>query len=123
MRVYTVHARLGEEPVLVREGFSWIALLFPTLWFLANGLWVVALLHFALVVVLGVALPAALLPWVLLGLQLLVGFQARDARRWWLGRRGYVLAAVVTAADEDAALARAAAERQDLFVTPWGQAA
>ena len=43
MRVWTVHGRPASERkaprvVLVRDGFSWGAFLFPTIWFLWNGL-------------------------------------------------------------------------------------
>lgn len=115
MRIYTVHVRPGREPELVREAFSWGAMLLPTLWFLWNRMWLVALLHFVCVVVLSVVLPEAVGGWVLLAFQILVAMHARDLRRWTLARRGHALAAVVAATDEETAFARLAEQRPDLL--------
>ena len=115
MRIHTVHVRAGEEPVLVREGFSWTALAFPTLWFLVNRMWLVALLHLAAVVALGLLLPQAASGWVLAAVEVLVAIHARDLRRWTLRRRGFALAGVVAAANEEEAFLRLASERPDLF--------
>jgi len=118
MRIYTVHARAGQEPVLVREGFSLGALLLPTLWFLWNRMWLVALLHFLGVVAIGLLLPDAVSGWVALAFQLLVALHARDLRRWTLRRRGFALVGVVAAANEEAGFGRVAMERPDLFRGP-----
>lgn len=132
MRVWTVHARrpaeappgvehrraaprpAAAEPVLVREGFSWLAFLFSGLWFLAHGMWLVLALYLAGTLLLMALLPGSLAPWAALAVQLLVGFHARDLRRWTLARRGWRLTGVVVAADEDAAWARLLARRPEL---------
>ncbi len=122
MRVWTVHnppeappERGRRAPVLVREGsFAWLAFLFAGLWFLINRMWLVFVIYLALAVLLGVLLPDRIAPWVAFALQLLVGFHARDLRRWTLERRGWRLAGVVAAPDEDAAWARLFVERPDL---------
>lgn len=115
MRIHTVHVRAGEEPVLVREGFSLGALLLPTLWFLVNRMWLVAVLHLAAMVALALVLPQAVAGWVLAAAEILVALHARDLRRWTLARRGYALVGVVAAAKEEEAFLRLAAERPDLF--------
>ena len=66
MRAYTIHARPAGEAVLVREGFSWGALLLPTLWFLWNRMWLVAFAHLLLAVALGLLLPSGVGGWVAL---------------------------------------------------------
>jgi hypothetical protein len=122
MRIWTVHAppeappeRGQRAPVLTREGgFAWLAFLFAGLWFLVNRMWLVFVLYLALAVLLGVLLPDRIAPWAAFALQLLVGLSARDLRRWMLERRGWRLAGVVVARDEDAAWARLFAERPDL---------
>ena len=123
MRVWTVHippggdtpARQPAAPVLVREGFSWGAFLFGLPWLLANRLWLEAAGYLGLVLLLGALLPGyARLP-VLLGLELLLGLEARDLRRAALARRGWTEAHVVSEATEDLALARLLAARPDLI--------
>jgi hypothetical protein len=119
MRVWTVQVRppagqRAPKAVLVRDGFSWGALLVPTVWFLSNGLVALALLHFALVAVIGAVLPDAAAPFALVGLQLFIGFEARSLQSWWLGLRGFQPAAVLVARDADAAFLNLAAFRPDL---------
>jgi hypothetical protein len=130
MRVWTVHVppttdRMGRPsrraPLLVREGFSWGALLFGPVWFLAHRLWLPAVLWLAaaaaalLLARLGgaVVLPAA---------HFLLACHARDLWRRLLARRGYAQAHVVAEHDRDRALARLLAARPDL-ASAWGRAA
>lgn len=124
MRVWTVHLRQGHETILVREGFAWLAFLFPAVWFLVNRMWLVLVLYLALGALLGAAtqaLPEAVVAAGALTVQLLVGFHARDLRRWTLERRGWRLLGVVAAkGGEDEALARLYTGRPDLLA--WGAA-
>jgi len=99
MRIYTVHELSGapledKGIVLVREGFCWPAFAFNFLWLLWHRLWLVLLAYVALALVLSAAVewlnlaPAAAFV-SSLTLQLLLGFEANDLRRWTLARRGY----------------------------------
>ncbi len=114
MRFWTAHIRPGTAPVLVREGFSWGALLFGPVWLAAHRAWIAAVLTlvgFVLIIVLandgvGAALLAALV--------VLLGLSGHDLRRWSLDRRGYLLAQVVVARNELEALARLLDRRPDL---------
>jgi hypothetical protein len=121
MRVWTVHAppeaapaRRPRAPVLLREAFSWTAFLFGALWFLWHRMWLVLLIYLAVAALIAALLPERVAPYAAFALQLLVGFHARDLRRWTLERRGWRLAAIIAARDEDAAWARLLAERPDL---------
>lgn len=119
MRVWLVHGRpssgrKGPKVVMLRDGFCWPALLVPTLWLLSRGLVALALLHAALVVAIGVALPAAAAPFALAGLQVFLGFEARNLQGWWLRLRGFRQEAVLVARDEDAAFLNLASFRPDL---------
>lgn len=100
--------------MILRDGFSWGALLVPTLWFLTNGLFALALLHAAVVLALAALLPSAAVPFAVAGLQLFIGFEARSLQSWWLGLRGFVPAAVLVARNADAAFLNLAAFRPDL---------
>ncbi len=119
MRAYTIHAHASHETVLVRDAFSWGALLLPTLWFLWNRMWLVAVLHLAglaiLFATIGTGRAAEVGVWIILATQILVAMHARDLRRWTLGRRGFDFVGVVLARDEESGLARLAAEHPDLL--------
>ncbi|MGX1098729.1 DUF2628 domain-containing protein [Amorphus sp. MBR-141] len=91
----------AERTVFVRDGFSWLAMLFPVLWLLFNGLWLL-LLAFLLVAVgleLGLSLIGGPVPGLAgLALAVLFGFEANGLRRWALMRRGYRFAGIVSGA-------------------------
>jgi hypothetical protein len=136
MRIFTVHTPLpaaGVRPVdayapaaaaagdaprgrvaLVPEGFSLVAALAPAVWMLWHRLWIALALLVALSVLGAWLLPSAIFPWVLIAVQLAMGFQAQDIRRWTLGRQGLREVAVVAGRDEEAALLRLLAARPDL---------
>ena len=119
MRVWTVHQRpaMAGKPartVMVREGFSWLAALFPLIWFLAKRLWLVAALYFALATLIGFVLPSTVSPWAMMALQILTGFEARNLQRWSLERQGFRLMGVVQGRNEDGAVLNLADRRADL---------
>ena len=113
MNTYTAHLAPGTEPILVKEGFSWGALIFGPLWFTTHRAWLAAIIHLALIVLLARLLPPRLGP-VLIGLALAAGVFARDILRWTLDRRGYTLAHVLAARDEETALGRLLTFRPEL---------
>lgn len=115
MRVWTVHTSPGRgTPRLVREGFSWGALLLGPLWLATHGLWLATLGW--LVLAAGVALlPPGIGVAAALGLQLLLGWSARDLQRAALARGGWRLSHVVAAPDADAAELRLFGARPDLL--------
>jgi hypothetical protein len=121
MTTYTLHlprdARPGdpvalEEAKLVKDAFSWGAFFFTFFWFFFHRLWLAGLGVLVLVFAFGAVLQmlnvhptAATLAGLLL--QALIGLEANSLRRWTLSRRGFALADVVTAADQDEAEAKA----------------
>jgi hypothetical protein len=114
VKFWTAHVRAGAAPEVVREGFSWGALIFGPLWLAAHRAWIAAVLTlvaWVLIIVLtqdGVS--AALLTTVIV----LLGLSGHDLRRWSLERRGYLLAQVVVARNELEALGRLLERRPDL---------
>ena len=100
-----------SEFFVIKEGFSWSALVFTALWALWHRMWLVSILLLAAGAALELAFTisgaddfAALS--IGLGYSLLVGFGANDWRRWTLARRGIALMGIVAAADAEAALHR-----------------
>ncbi len=107
-------SRLRGLPVLVPEGFSLLAALFPGFWFLAHRLWLPLGLYLALSVIAAFGLPGGVLAFLTPAAQLLIGFEAQNIRRWVLARRGLAFSGVVVAANAEAALLRALDARPEL---------
>lgn len=124
-RVWTVHLPPGSgpasvpntakpgtrkppaEPVLLREGWSFWALVFGPFWLLRHGCWALGVAAMV-VLLLSALLPE---PWDLslaAALHVALALHGQDARRWTLARRGWHLVHVVAGDDEEAALFRLA---------------
>ena len=114
MRFWTAHIRAGAAPVLVREGFSWGALLLGPLWLAVHRAWIAAVLALSAFVVIVVLSKDGAAAALLTTLMMLLGLSGHDLRRWSLDYRGYLLAQVVVARDELDALARLLDRRPDL---------
>lgn len=114
MKFWTAHIRAGAAPVLVREGFSWGALLFGPLWFAAHRAWIAAALSLAAVILIVFLAKDGVSAILLTALVVLFGLSGHDLRRWSLDHRGYLLSQVVTARDELEALGRLLERRPDL---------
>ena len=114
MRFWTAHVRADAAPVLVREGFSWGALLFGPLWLAVHRAWIAAVLALAASVLIVVLAKTDIAAALLATLMVLLGLSGHDLRRWSLDYRGYLLAQVVGARDELEALARLLDRRPDL---------
>lgn len=129
MRLYTVHGEppqapkpgpegwpepKGRPPVVLRDGFSIWPFLFGPFWFLAQRLWVEALVMLALLVAAALLLPDPASSVVLFALHLLAGFEGRDRLRARLERKGLAPLGVVAAPDQDIAWFRLGQERPDL---------
>lgn len=84
----------AESLVFVKDGFGWMAALFAPIWLLVYRLWWPLLGFIVLSVAFELAKRAAGLDarWIglaVLGLSLLIGFEADTLRRWALRRRGW----------------------------------
>jgi hypothetical protein len=114
VKFWTAHIRSGAAPVLVREGFSWGALLFGPVWLAAHRAWIAAILTAAATVLIVVLTSDGVAAALILALVLLLGFSGHDLRRWSLDHRGYLLAQIVTGRSELEALERLLTRRPDL---------
>jgi len=111
---WTAHIRDGAEPILVREGFSWGALVFGPFWLLAHQAWVPALFSFA-AAILFLMLPGTTASVVLLlGLAVFLGLTGHDLCRWSVEQRGFALVYVLAGRTEAEAFGRLLHARPDL---------
>jgi hypothetical protein len=109
LKIFTVHHRqeasgsltgLGEDAILVKEGFSWPAFFVPLIWLIYKRMWIVLAFYIAAAAGLTVLAQAAVAPdsAVFVGnfaLNLIVGLEGNDLYRWSLARRRYREQAVV----------------------------
>ena len=120
MTTYLVHVPASAEPgtpvgldrsVFVKDRFHWLALLFPVIWLIVHRAWLALLAYVLAAVGLLAAESLAGLPDQTLVLsQLLLNVAlavfAPAIRSWALARRGWRLADVIAATDEDDAARR-----------------
>ena len=111
MRVYTAYEKPGpagrgsdSDVVLVQEGGSFKAALFPLAWPVFHGLWLVfvaQVLVIAGMVILPVLLPGTGIIVAILAvvLAVLMGLHGNDLRRWNLRQRGYSFTGIVAGQD------------------------
>lgn len=116
MRIYMVHlagntSASDAEPVLVKEGFSYLAFLFSGFWALWHRMWLVAATIFSIWIILGVIFELFHVSQVFqitvtLAASIIIGFSANDWRSASLSRRGYNFSGLVAGTRSDAALRR-----------------
>ena len=114
MKIYTALLKADAEPVLVREGFSWGALILGPVWLAAHRAWVAAALSLAAAVLIAVLVPRPASVILELGLALILGLTGNDLRRWALESRGYLLIHVLAAINADDAFTRLLVRRPEL---------
>jgi len=105
-----------ENAEVVRDSFTWLAFLAPTLWFLYFRLWLAALVAFLVApVVLALAayfpVGSGVVLMILLAVRLFIGLEAGALRARSLRGRGYRLA--------DAVVARNGAEAENMMFRRW----
>jgi hypothetical protein len=104
----------AEDPAFVRDGFSWLAFLFPPLWLIWHRLWIEAIAVFAVLLtaaalerVEGLGLAASLATPLV---SIFIGLEGNSMRIAAFRRRGWRFWGVVDADSEYDAEARYAAE-------------
>jgi len=114
VRTYTAHLKPGRPPILVRESWSWGAFVLGPIWLAAHRAWIPAAFDLAAAILIATLVPDRAQAPAFLALTLIVGLLGRDMIRWSLARRGYTLAHVIAARDEEGALGRLLTARADL---------
>jgi hypothetical protein len=113
VKFYTVHLRVDQEPVLVREGFSWLAAIFGPVWLFFNAAWIAGGLVFGADLLLGLLpQPLRLAAWLFSAWAM--GLFGTDLVCWNLGLRGHAMPHVIAARDLPSAEARLFDARPEL---------
>lgn len=125
MVTYTVHENSNptadridraEELVFIKEGFSWVAAIFPPIWLIANRVWWGLLIYFAAVASIGLIADAfgiaeQITGFAVLALHLFFGLESDVLHRWSLDMRGWSTVGTVTG--------RTATECERRFFETW----
>ncbi len=114
MKTYTALLKNDAEPVLVREGFAWGALILGPVWLAVHRAWVAAAISLAACVLIATLAPQPAGEILAAGLALVLGLTGNDLRRWALEQRGYLLVHVLAAGSQDDAFTRLLTHRPDL---------
>jgi hypothetical protein len=114
VRIYAALLKADAEPVLVREGFAWGALVFGPFWLAAHRAWIAAAISLAAYGLIAALAPQPASAILAAGLALVLGLTGHDLRRWALQARGYLLVHVLAAGNRDDAFMRLLAHRPDL---------
>ena len=114
MKLYNALLKAGAEPVLVREGFAWGALILGPFWLAAHRAWIAAALSLAAYVLILTLTTLSVSAILAAGLAVILGLTGHDLRRWALENRGFLLVHVVAAASQDDALFRLLTHRPEL---------
>jgi hypothetical protein len=114
VKTYTALLKANAEPVLVREGFAWGALILGPLWLAAHRAWVAAAISLAADVLIAVLAPQPASGILAAGVALILGLTGNDLRRWALENRGFLLVHVLSAGNRDDAFTRLLTHRPDL---------
>jgi hypothetical protein len=99
---------------LVREGFSWGALLFGPFWLAAHRAWIAAALVMAADILILALTSGATGAALMLGLSIWLGLSGQDLRRSAMQHRGFRSFDVAAARDEGEAIARILDRRPEL---------
>ena len=91
MKIYTALLKADAEPVLVREGFSWGALILGPFWLAAHRAWIAAAISLAAVRADRRPRAAPASGVLAAALAVILGLTGNDLRRWALDNRGYLL--------------------------------
>ncbi len=114
MKLYSAHLKANAEPVLVREGFAWGALLFGPFWLAAHRAWTAAAISLAVFVLIGFLVSPPLCLILGAALAVLLGVTGHELRCWSMEHRGYLVVHVVAARSTEEALLRLLTYRPDL---------
>ncbi len=114
MKIYTALLKSDAEPVLVREGFAWGALILGPLWLAAHRAWIAAAISLAAYILIVALVPEPASTILAIGLAFVLGFTGHDLRRWALEHRGYLLVHVIMAGNLDEAFTRLLTQRPEL---------
>ena len=111
MAMWTAYKKPGEgadDVVLLREGFSWWALIFPLPWLVIKGMWIVLLVALGVQFAIwglaeAVDLSDAARVILSLSINLILAFEGNNLLRWTYERRGFEEVGLVHGQDLDEA--------------------
>jgi len=124
MKTFTVHSHPDQDPIAIKEGFSWPALVFGVFWLVFKGLWRWLAIYISAIAVLSVASAMTTAPDTLIAANLVANlvviamwFVAGTRGNQWYRQKmeahGFTEMARVSARSKKDALARRLSENAE----------
>lgn len=107
MATFTVHTppnidsklSVADRTIFIREGFSWVAFLFPMIWLLWHRMWSFFLIYLIYMMASSIAylfISETLVLFAFACVSILFALEANQLRRWILHHRGWKFAGIVS---------------------------
>jgi len=109
MNIYSVYVNRTENnknPILIPQGFSFIAGVFNALWAMYHKMWLVALFAIIISSLANPAQPSYIVYGLNVGVLFIFGFFASDMREYYAQKKGFELDDIILAASEEEAEVR-----------------
>ncbi|WP_310621768.1 DUF2628 domain-containing protein [Flexibacterium corallicola] len=103
------HRPKSKSPRFIRDGFHWLALLFPLLWMLFNRMWLIFIISIAGLIIMQTALSAfPVMPSVIIValFSIFIALEAGALKAWSLKRKNWSVIDIVSGSNLEEAEAR-----------------
>lgn len=101
--VYTDSSKKNNEPILIKQGFSFIASFFNFFWAIYHRMWLIAIFLMILNFVVSVDGSSFIAYCVNLAILFIFGFFASEIREYYAIKSGYSLSDIILASSEEEA--------------------
>lgn len=101
--VYTDSSKKNNEPILIKQGFSFIAGFFNFFWALYHKMWLIAIFLMIISFTIGTNSPSFIAYCVNLAILFIFGFFASEIREYYAIKSGYSLSDIILAPSEEEA--------------------
>lgn len=106
MNIYSVYAdssKKNKEPILIKQGFSFIAAFFNFFWVTYHKMWLIAISLLAISYLLSSSTSSYIANCINFAILFIFGFFASDIREYYARKKGYNLSDVILASNEEEA--------------------
>ncbi len=109
MNIYSVYVNTTENnknPILIPQGFSFVAGIFNTFWALYHKMWLLALFAVIISAIANPAQPSYIVYGLNVGVLFIFGFFASEMREYYAKKKGFKLDDIILAHSEEEAEVR-----------------
>ena len=106
MNIYSVYidsTKKETKPLLIKQGFSFLAIIFNYLWALYHKMWLIALITISINIIIKNIEISHIAYSANIAILLLLGWFAPDLREYYAERKGFKLSDIILASSEEEA--------------------